>query len=148
MSLNDGSFKSVMDELEQLAATVHPSLHVYRWWRPDMALPAIWHWMTPGEVTAQGAPACRVDDLLRITVSIGVDPTAVAGAGDMLEVEEYADLARDAYNAALYARNPLDQRNARRRGMQTVADTLGDASILILELPLEVELHRPVTVTP
>lgn len=144
MSLNDGSLKSTMDALEQLATTIHESLNVYRWWRPDMALPALWHWMTPGDVEAVGAPACRVDDLLRITVTIGVDPQAVAGAGEMLELEEYVDLARDVYNAALYARNPLGQREAKRRGMQTVSDRLGDASILCLELPLEVKLHRPV----
>lgn len=144
MSLNDGSVKSVMDELVALAATIHPaSLDVYRWWRPDMKLPAVWHWMTPGDVEAVGVPACRVDDLVRVTVTIGVNPRTHV-AGDMLEIEAYADLARDVYNAALYARNPLGQRMAKRRGMQTVADKLGDASILCLELPLEVTLQRPV----
>lgn len=143
-----GPFQTLMDELEALEATFHPSLNVYRWWRPDMALPAVWNWLTPGPVEAVGVPACKVRDLMRITVSIGVDPTAVAGEGDMLEIEAYADLAIPLLNTAVYERNPLGQREARRAGGQTVADTLGGVPILALELPIEVYLDRVVQPTP
>lgn len=138
-----GSLKHVMDELELLAQAIHPSLNVYRYWRPDMALPAVWHWLTPGDVeppAVSGEGICRLRVLERITVSIAVDPTAVAGMGDALELEVYHDLALPLYAQAIYARNPLGQREARIRGAQTVSDRLGDASVLTLELPLEVYL--------
>lgn len=140
-----GPFEDVMDRLQALEATFHPTLHVYRWWRADMQLPAVWNWLTPSDVDAIGVPACRVDDLLKITVSVGVDPTAVAVAGDMLEIEAYADLAIPLLNAEIYGRNPLGVQLAKRTGLQTVADELGGASILCLELPLEITLPRPVT---
>lgn len=137
--------KNAIDALTAVEATIHPSLNVYRWWRADMQLPAVWNWLTPGDtetppVGGGDMAGCRVRDLLRVTVSIGVDPTAVAGEGDMLEIEEYADLAIPLLNAAVYSRNPLDQREARRRGGQVIADQLGDASILTIELPIEVYL--------
>jgi hypothetical protein len=143
-----GSLKATIDALSALLAGVHPSLNVYRWWRPDMALPAVWLWMTPGDVRTDGVPVCRTVDVLRITVSVGVDPTAVAGEGDMLEIEAYVDLVLQVLDPELYGRHPLGQRLARRRGFQTVADRLGDASILALELPIEVELHHDVQPTP
>lgn len=139
-----GSLKATMDALVGVAVAYHSTLTVYRWWRPDMQLPAVWHWLTPGDVEAAGVPTCKVIDTLRVTQTIAVDPTAIAGEGDMLELEAYADLALPLLDAAIYAPEPLGQRNARRRGFQTVADELGGASILCLELPLEVELHRPV----
>jgi hypothetical protein len=141
-----GSIKFALDVLGEIEATIHPSLHVYRWWRPDMALPALWNWLTPGDV--ERPDDCRVRDLMRVTVSIGVDPTAVPGEGDMLELEAYAELALAAIDPVIYSRNPLGQREARRRGFQTVADRLGDASILALEIPLEVYLDRPITPVP
>jgi len=136
----DGKLKTTIDRLVELESTIHPTLHVYRWWRPDMALPAIWNWLTPGDV--ERPDNCRVRDLLRITVTIGVDPTAIAGEGDMLELEVYADLALPVFDAAIYGPDPLGQRQSRRRGFQTVTDRLGDAPILCLELPLEVNLDR------
>lgn len=143
-----GPFESLMDELVALEGTFHPTLNVYRWWRPDMALPAVWNWLTPGDVEPVGVPACKVRDLMRITVSIGVDPTAVMGEGDMLELEAYADLATPLLNAAIYERNPLGVREAHRRGGQTVADELAGVPILALELPIEVYLDRVVQPTP
>jgi hypothetical protein len=158
-----GSLRTVIDELvavEQAIAaqarevyaanndvpvdTIGEVLNVYRWWRPDMLLPAVWLWMTPGDVEgpagAGEAGLCRVRGWARVTMSIGVDPTATPGAGEMLELEEYADLALPLVYAAVYSRNPLGQREARARGFQTVADELGGASILTLELPVEVAL--------
>lgn len=148
-----GSLKTVMDELVTVEAAIHPTLNVYRWWRADMELPALWNWLTPGDVEgpagAGEAGLCRVRGWARITVSIGVDPTAVPGLGDMLELEEYADLALPALYRAVYERNPLGQREARARGFQTVADELGGASILVLEVPLEVALDvNAVPATP
>lgn len=140
-----GSLAATIDRLVELEATVHPTLNVYRWWRPDMALPAVWNWLTPGDVRTDGVPVCRTVDTLRITASIGVDPTAVAGEGDLLELEAYVDLALVVLDRELYSRRPLGQRLARRRGFQTVADRLGDASILTLELPMEIELHHDLT---
>jgi len=113
-----------------------------------MQLPAVWLWMTPGDVRTDGVPVCRTVDVLRITVSVGVDPTAVPGEGDLLEIEEYVDLILPVLDAELYGRHPLGQRHAQRRGFQTVADRLGDASILALELPIEVELHHDVQTNP
>jgi hypothetical protein len=72
----------------------------------------------------------------------------VTVAEDALELEAYADLAIDVYNAALYAPRPFGQTNARRNGFQTVSDTLGDSNVLALELPLEVWLDRSVTPRP
>jgi hypothetical protein len=146
-----GSLKFAIDRLEELETQIHPTLAVYRWWRSDMKLPAVWNWLTPGDVESagtQGANGCRISDLLRITVSIGIDPSAIAGMGDMLELEEYFELALDVLDAELYGRNPLGQRRASRRGAQTVADRLGDASILVLECPLEVYLDRTVIPNP
>lgn len=139
-----GSLEHVMDRLEELGGTIHPTLEVHRWWRPDMSLPALWHWMTPGDVEgpagAGDAGGCLVYSWARITVTIGVDPTAVAGEGDLLQLETYHDLALPIYAGAIYGRNPLGQRMARMRGVQTVADELGGIAILSLELPLEVRL--------
>lgn len=133
-----GSLAAVMDRLEELGGTVHPTLNVYRWWRPDMALPALFHWMTPGDVERPDVPVCRLRVLERITVSIAINPSAVAGEGDMLDLEVYHDLAMPIYGAELYGRNPLGQREARMRGPLTIADDLAGASILTLEIPLEV----------
>lgn len=148
-SLGDvGSLQSALERLWALEATIHPTLNVYRWWRADMALPALWNWLTPGDVRTDGVPVCRTVDTLRLTITLAVDPTAVAGEGDMEELAVYFDLARPILDAELYSRYPLGQRLARRRGAQTVADRLGDASILCLELPIEVELHNAVQTTP
>lgn len=137
------SLKSTIDALAELERTIHPTLHVYRWWRPDMRLPAVWNWLTPGDV--ERPDNCRVRDVVRVTVSLGVHPHAIAGEGDMLELEAYADLAVPILDAELYgAARPLGQRIARRRGFQTVADKLGDAPILALEIPLEVQIDRTV----
>jgi len=148
-----GSMRAAMARLWALEATIlQPpaagALNVYSWWQPDMLLPALYNWMTPGEVTADGVPLCKSVDTLRITIVIAVEPTAVAGAGDMLEISEYFDLAQPILDAELYSRHPLGQRNARRLGAQTAADELGGAAILTLELPIEIELHHPVQTTP
>jgi hypothetical protein len=141
-----GSLKFALDVLGELETTIHPSLHVYRWWRPDMALPALWNWLTPGDI--ERPDSCRVRDLLRVTVTIGVDPTAIAGEGDMLELEAYAELALEVLDPVVYGRAPFGQREARRRGFQTVADRLGDTPILALEIPLEVYLDRSIVPVP
>lgn len=148
-----GSLQAAMERLWALEATILPApapgaLNVYKWWRADMLLPALWNWMTPGDVEAVGAPACKTVDTLRLTISIAVDPTAVVGEGDMLELGAYYDLARPILDAELYSRHPLGQRMARRRGAQTVADALGGAPIITLELPIEVELHNAITANP
>lgn len=145
---NVGSLQDTMTRLWALEQTVHPTLNVYRWWRPDMQLPALYNWLTPGDVRADGVPVCKTVDTLRLTVIIAVDPTAVPGEGDLLELSAYYDLIRPLLDAELYSRHPLGQRLARRRGAQTVADDLGGAAILTLELPIEVELHNPVQPTP
>src|ERR1700755_3596626 len=97
-----GSLTFVMDRLEELAGAIHPSLTVYRWWRPDVPLPAVYHWLTPGDVETPELPLCRMRIRERITVTIAVDPMAVAGEGDMLELEAYHDLALPIYAAELY----------------------------------------------
>jgi hypothetical protein len=137
------SLKAVVDELVAVESTIHPTLHVYRWWRPDMALPAVWNWMTPGEVRRR--TNCPPDDVIRLTMSLGVDPTAIAGEGDMLELEAYFDLAVPVLNQALYERRPFNgvAKNAARLGSQTVTDRLGDAVVLCLEVPLEITLAPP-----
>lgn len=140
-----GSIAGVMSELVDLAATIHPTLNVYRWWRPDMRLPAVWHWLTPA--STERRTDCDVRDVMRVTVSVGIDPR-VTVAEDMLELEAYADLAVDVYNAALYQPRPFGQTNALRQGFQTVSDELGGAPVLALELPLEVWLDRSVPPTP
>lgn len=129
---------AIQTAVEQLGGT----LHVYRWWRPDMQLPALWNWMTPGEVKAEGAPACKTVDTLRITISIAVDPTAVPGEGDMADLTVFYDLARPILDAELYSRHPLGQRMARRRGAQTVVDAIGAAQVIALEVPIEIDLHN------
>lgn len=144
--LLDGKLTSAMRAIEAAMTRVHPTLHVYRYWRPDMTLPALWKWLTPSDAELVGAPVCKTIDTLNITLTIGVQPQAVAGEGDALELEVYGDLLIDAINAELASRYPFGQREAKRRGVQTVSDRLGDASILCLELPLEVKLHRPVPV--
>lgn len=142
---NVGSLQDAMSRLWALEATVHPSLNVYRWWRPDMALPALYNWLTPGAVRSDGVPTCKTVDTLRVTVIIAVDPTAVQGEGDMLDLSAYFDLIVPTLDGELYSRYPLGQRLARRLGAQTVADELGDAAVLTLELPIEVELHHDLT---
>lgn len=146
-----GSLEATMERLVELEATIHPTLEVYKWWQGDMKLPAVWNWLTPGDVekppvAAPGA-TCRVRNLARISVVIGVDPTAVV-AGDMLEVAAYFDLAFPILAGELYGRAPLGNREARMRGAQAVSDQLGDASILTLELPLEVYLDFNVQTRP
>lgn len=140
-----GSLTTVIDELyaiaEQLQAAV-PELHIYRWWRPDMALPAVYHWITPS--SREDPDQCVERDVLRITTSIAVDPYSTV-AEDMQAIERYVDVALDLYTAAFKQPRPLQQTRADRTGMQTVADTLGDASILVLELPLVVWLDRSTT---
>jgi hypothetical protein len=140
-----GSLQDAMTRLWALEATIHPSLHVYKWWRPDMQLPALFNWLTPGDVRGEGVPACKTVDTLRITVIIAVDPTAVMGEGDMLELAAYFDFTVGVLDRELYSRHPLGQRMARRRGAQTVADELGDVAVLTLEFPIEVELHHDLT---
>lgn len=145
-----GSLQDTLDRLWALEATILPApaagaLNVYKWWRPDMLLPALWNWMTPGDVRTDGVPACRTVDVLRLTISIGVDPTAVVGEGEMLELAAYYDLARPILDSELYSRYPLGQRLARRRGAQTAVDALGGTPIITLEIPIEVELHNAVT---
>lgn len=143
-----GSLRTVLDELELVAAqvrTAHPELHVYRWWRPDAALPCVYHWLTPS--TRERPDLCVERDVLRITVSIAVDPHSTV-AEDAMQLETYVDTALDVYAAAFEQRRPLGgQSLARRTGLQTVSDRWGDASVLILELPLEVWLDRAVTPT-
>lgn len=150
---NLGSLASTMARLWTLETAIQAAaqelggtLHIYRWWRPDMELPALWNWLTPGDVKAEGlVPSCRTVDVLRITVSIGVNPTAVPGEGDMADLAVYFDLARPILDAELYSRHPLGQRLARRRGAQTVVDQVGAAQIIALELPIEVDLHNSLT---
>jgi hypothetical protein len=146
------SLKATMDRLVELESTVHPTLNVYRWWRSDMELPAVWNWLTPGDherppVSPPGA-VCRHRHLICPTVTIGVYPTAVTGEGDMLEVEEYLDAALPIIAGEVYGRAPFGNHEARMRGSQTVTDTLGDAPILTVELPLEVYVDLEVTTTP
>lgn len=144
-----GSLKFAIDQLCELEATIHPTLNVYRWWQPDMALPALWNWMTPGDVEGprgvSGGEPCDVRGWSRIVVTIAVDPTAVMGGGDMLEVEAYFDFALPKLAAVTYGRNPFGQRLARMAGWQTVADRLGEVSTLNLEIPLEIALDIPTT---
>lgn len=133
-----------MDELTELEATVHPSLNVYRWWRPDITLPALYNWLTPGTTETPPTSACRVRDVARIAVSIAIDPTIVAGEGDMLELEAYLDAAVAVLDPVLFGRNPLGVREAYRRGFQMVDGTelFGGVPVLILEIPLEVYLEH------
>lgn len=137
-----GSLQDAMTRLWALEQDLHPTLNVYKWWRPDMQLPALYNWLTPGEVRSDGVPVCKTVDTLRITIIVAVDPTAVPGEGDMLELAAYFDVVVKAIDVELYSRHPLGQRLARRRGAQTVADELGGAPILTLEFPVEVELHH------
>jgi hypothetical protein len=140
-----GSLRATIDRLEELERSIHPTLNTYRWWRPDMALPAVWNWLTPSDLRTDGVPVCRTVDTLRVNVIVGVDPTAVPGEGDLLELEEYVDLAVPILGRELYSRFPFGQRMGRRRGAQTVADVLGGAPILTVEMPIEVELHVDLT---
>jgi hypothetical protein len=144
-----GSLRTVLDELVvlgQQVQAVHPELHVFRWWRPDAALPCLFHWLTP---SSRETPPdiCTSRDTLRITVSIAVDPFSTV-AEDALQLENYADTALDVYDVALAQRRPLGgQSAARRTGMQTVSDRWGEAPVLVLELPVEVTLDRPIVIT-
>lgn len=142
--------RPIVSELSDVELTIHPeTLNVYRWWRPDMTLPAVYNWLTPATTEPPDRPACRVVDLARITVCIAVDPTAVAGEGDMLEVEEYLLLATAAIDPLVYADEPFGQRiRARRQGFQTVNDELGGVPILVLELPLEVYVESDLDPVP
>lgn len=148
MPLGDGTLKTTIDELALVELAIvdavaarGATLNAYRWWRPDMSLPALWNWISPDTDTAR-PDNCNVEDTLRIAVTIGVDPQAVAGEGDLLELEEYGDLALPIIDGAVYGSRPLGQRMARRRGFRTVSDVLGDTVFLALEFPLEVELRR------
>jgi hypothetical protein len=144
-----GSLQTVLDELvligEQVQA-LHPELHVYRWWRPDAALPAYYHWLTPS--STERPDQCTNRDVLRMTISIAIDPFANV-AEDAQQIETYVDSALDVIDAALYTRRPLGgQTEAKRVGLQTVSDRWGDANVLVCELPLEITLDRTVTPTP
>lgn len=139
-----GPISAAIDELVAIESTIHPaSLHGYRWWRPDMTLPAIYNWLTPADTEADDVPVCRVVDWLRVTCSIAVHPQAIAGEGDLLEIEEYLDLALDVLDPVIYGDAPLGQRLARRRGFRTVlGPELGGIEPLTLELPLEIRIDR------
>jgi hypothetical protein len=139
-----GSLRELMDGLEAAYLDVQaaaPELHVYRWWRPDVALPALYTWIAPG--STERPDTCTVRDLLRVTPSIAVDPTDTI-ANDAYTLEALIDAARDALDPHVYAARPFGQQRAKRLGISVASDRFGDAPVLVAELPIEVTLDRRV----
>lgn len=121
-----------------------PILNVRRWWEPQIPLPAVWHWLSPGDT--ERPDLCTVWDLLRVDVMVGVDPAVNAGR-DMVELEDAAEQVREAVDAALYARAPLGGAVewARRVGMRTQIQQFGQLGVLCIVLPVELRLSNPIT---
>lgn len=132
-----------IDALVELEATIHPTLHVSRHWRPDLELPALYNHLTRMRPEPTGVgPGCVIHEWWRVNVVIAVDPTATAGEGDWLEVEAYADLALPLLEGAVYASNPLGLREARLEETDTALDTLGSAEVLNLQIAIGLRVDR------
>lgn len=118
-------------------------LNVYRWWQPNIVLPAVWHWLSPGDTRTPDT--CSVQDLVRIDVTIGVDPRVHAGH-DMVALERAMETVRVALDAELYSRRPLGLQHARRLGMRTQIEDIAGLGVLSIVLPIEARLehtHQP-----
>lgn len=139
---SDGLLETVMERLVTVEAAIHESLHVYPWWRPDVTLPAVYNWLTPAGT--ERVDSCTIRDVLRLTVTVAVEPTAVMGGGDMLSLAAYIDLTRGALNGLLNQREPLGQSEVRRQGFRTVSDDWGGGVVLLGEFPIEVDLDLSV----
>lgn len=118
-----------------------PAPHAYRWWEPSMRLPAVYHWMVPG--STREPDVCTVEDTLRITVSIAARPGASSGE-DATNLEAYADAYVAAIDATLKTRGGLPIASGRRLGLGLATDRLGDTTVLVLEIPLELTLESNV----
>lgn len=142
---------AALDALEELANGIewpaeNLEPNVYRWWEPNMRLPALWHWLTPSSTSSPDT--CTVQDAVRVTVSIGVRPSANTGE-DAERLEEYADAYVPAIDSALAAARTFggpQLRRASRTGLgPMVSEKLGDATILAIEIPLELVLEHRTT---
>lgn len=144
------SLAAVMDALVALEETAvgsaapTPILNVYRWWQPNMSLPAVWHWLSPGRTEHESL--CTIEDLLNIDVVVGVDPRRHAGK-DMVALEEALEAIREPLDSSLYSRSPLGGvtggQRAKRNGMRTQIETVSQLGVLCLVLPIEVRIaHR------
>lgn len=137
-----------LDSLEALANAVQTppailELNVYRWWEPNMRMPAVWHWLTPSGT--RYPDTCKVADDVRLTVSIGVRPTASTGE-DAQRLEQYADAYVPALDTALNDPRTFggpQLKRARRVGLgPMVSEKLGDSTVLAIEIPLELTLEH------
>ena len=131
-----------MDCLEQLSRTVDERLHVYRWWEPDMALPALHWWLVPGET--EYLDACTVHDHFHPTATIAVKPGRSAGA-DMKAAETFSDSLRAAFDPVLIAPRPWGIHSAARTGINVTTDKLGAGQVLGIEHSFECVLERSVS---
>lgn len=136
---------AVIDGLVAVEATIAPTgwgLGVYRWWEPHMAQPCVWNELTSSSRTER-PDSCTVEDYLRVDVVI-VPPPASDHGRDMRLVEDVADAACTALDAALRASAPFSGALAagRRLGLSTTTERLGSEQLLAFRVPLELKLRR------
>lgn len=133
-----------MDQLVALEQTITatPPLNVYRWWEPHMQLPCLWNELS-GESRSSVVDACRVEDFVRVDVSL-VGPPRPDHEQSMLDVEDVIDAAIVALDGSLM-RGPVlggTVSSGRRLGVRTGTEKLGAETHLAFTLPLELKLVR------
>lgn len=127
------ALEALAEGLDWPAADLTPN--VYRWWEPNMRMPAVWCWLRPSGTDRPDT--CTVRDSLQIVVSIGVLPGADTGE-DAQSLEAYADAYVPALDAALNTSGFGGLHLARRTGLGPMAsEKLGDTTVLAMEIPLE-----------
>lgn len=142
------TLRIVMDELVGLSnelAAAHPELAVYRYWRPDMQYPALWHWWRDAPISRPDM--CTVRTELAIAVTIAVDPAATVDE-DAYRLERYVDDAIAKLSPALDANRPLQATAASLNGFRMVSAQQGETPFLGVELDVRVTLDRNPDHTP
>lgn len=121
------------------AADPRDRMRVYPW-RPTgpPELPAIWNWIDDGTVDIPDT--ARVDDIIVITATIGVQPADLEETMDRLVV--LTDVFRGVVDPALKRNQPLGgtAKRARRIVTRSSIEDFNDIPVMCMDMLIRVEL--------
>lgn len=125
-----------------LSADPADSVRVYPWRPPQMPqLPAIWNWIDDGSYEI--VDTARADDLVVVTATIGVKPTAQLDQ-TLDRLVRLTDTFRQTVDPALHKRPVLGgtARAGKRVVTRTNFDDFNDVPVMCMDMLIQVQLSR------